>query len=272
MSFLKFVTDLFLEKQELNRFAKFLVDEGFRLHLLQNSFSFGIIKTKDDFNLDNYKVEAGTNSGTIKIANDSFALDKDGLIIFKEPEDNIAVPDDGDFHWIKISHVFSPKEDGEVSINANGELSGVGTEFLTILRGQPNFPSKIAFIGSTLNTDEYEVVEVIDDTNVILSGSFQAEVDLEFKVIGTFTPGTVPDPSDKDIFQYDSVNFEQIVETVLNTAPTAGFTQDKNFYIARVKNTGGVISIEDKRTEFWRTKADFEHTFIDKLSNPLIRD
>jgi len=235
MSFLKFSTDLFLEKQELDRFQKFLRDDGYRLHLLQNSYSFGIIKTKDDTNLNNFRIESGSNAGTIKIASPSSALDKDGLIIFKEPEDNIAIPDDGDFHWIKISHAFSPKEEGKVSINADGELSGVGTEFLTILRGQPNFPSKIAFIGSTLNTDEYEVVEVIDDTNVVLSGSFQAEVDLEFKVIGTFTPGAVPDPSDKEIFQYDSVNFEQIVETVLNTPPTAGFTQDKDFYIARVK-------------------------------------
>ena len=42
----------------------------------------------------------------------------------------------------------------------------------------------------------------------------------------------------------------QVLETTLNTAP-AGKVQDLEFWIARVINNGGTVTIEDKRTEYW---------------------
>jgi len=268
MSNFKFSTDLFLEKAELNRFQRFLVDDGFRLHLIQNSFSFGIIKRSTDSTLNNYKVEAGTNDKTVKIVVDSYALDKNGKIIFKKLEDNIVVPDDGQFHWIKIKHTFDPQEVGTVSIDVAGNLTGVNTKFTEVLRGAPNFPSKIKFINNIGNVAEYEVTEVTDDLNAKLSGIFTTETPMNYKVIGTFTPGHVAPTADKDPFQYDGVTLSFELETVLNTPPTK--IAGEEFYLARVKVVGINVTIEDKRTEFWRTKADFDLTSITTITNPLI--
>jgi len=269
MSKFKFSTNLFLEKQELDRFQRFLRDDGFVQHLLQNTFSFGLIKDVDDTNFDNFKVEAGTNAKTIKIANESFALDNVGRLITKEAEDNIAPPDDGKFHWVKVKHNFIVLEEGTVDIDVAGVLTGTGTLFTEVLRGKPNFPSRINFPASSLNTaDSYEVNEVIDDTSGKLSGVFQAESGIKYTVLGTFTPGFVPSALEENPFQYDGTILEFIEETVLNTAPAK--TDGLEFYIARVKVVGASVTIEDKRLEFWKTKASFDLSFVDQVANPLI--
>src|SRR5690606_6085630 len=104
-------------------------------------------------------------------------------------------------------------------LSANGSLTGSGGELLTTLRGQPNFPSKIRFTkdelkyGPLLNTQDYDVLEVIDDNNAVLNGvSFQAEDNLSLSVVGTFTYGAPINPADKLIFNYDSVQVELVEE------------------------------------------------------------
>lgn len=253
MSDLKISSNLFLGKAELDRLKRFIFDDGFKKLFDLQSIGFGIVKNnKFDSSFANFKVAAGTTSGSIKIAQDSYAVDGDLNIIFQEAFDNLNIPTASDFYWVKISHTEDPEEIGTVSIDANGNLTGTGTLFTEVLRGQPNFPSKIKFIGAVNNTLEYQVVEVIDDENAILSGSFQVESDLTYKVVGTFTPGHVPGAAGKDIFQYDACSLEFVLETVVDTEP-AGKVQDSEFWIARVtKDGGGNVTVFDKRTEFWQ--------------------
>lgn len=265
-------SNTFIGLQELQRIWDFLNNKTL---LLKNTASFGIIKSKDDPTLLNFKAESGTNVGTIKIANSSYALDKNGLIIFKNIEDNISIPDDNTWYWVKIKHQYSTLEEGIVSIDASGNLTGLNTKFTEVLRGQPNHPSRIKLTDASLNTQEYLVQEVISDTSAVLLGVFQSELNLHYAVVGTFTAGITPTNNEKYPFQYDScipftvVGGGLVIETVLNTAPTK--IDGEEFYIARVKRNGSSLSIEDKRTEFWQIKSEYENSYIDRADiNALI--
>lgn len=275
MDKLNFSSDLFIGKAELQRLSDFLSVNTFKKLLTFNSYSFGIIKESDDSDFDNFKVESGTNTGTIKIATVSYALDKNGEIIYKEIEDNIAIPDDSNYYWVKIAYEASTNEAGTVSIDSQGNLTGSGTAFEDVLRGQPNHPSRIKFTDASLNTSEYVVQEVISDTSAVLLGTFQAETDLRYAVVGTFTPGVYPSASEKYPFQYAGTleisvaGGGLVLETVLNTAPSK--IEGEEFYIARVMRNGSTVTIQDKRTEFWQLRSEYLHSYIDRgLTNALI--
>lgn len=267
MAELKISEDLFLERQELRRWNSF-VQKVAEENLTADMFISGILKTADDSNFDNFKVEYGTNVGTIKINTVSKAISKSLKVITKQIEDNILVTDDNQWYWVKIKHQLNPEEVGLVSIDNQGNLTGVGTLFTEVLRGQPNFPARIKFYDSALNLLEYDVVEVISDTQAVLSGVFQAEVDLKYSVIGTFTPGYVPPTLDKEIFQYDDCELTFVLETVLNTPPAKIFGEE--YYIARVRRNGVNLFLEDKRNEIWTLKGEFNQINMFPLTNILI--
>lgn len=256
MSFLKISSNLFLGLPELEFLKDSLDSEGFRIFIKKNSSTFGLIKNpSEDFNFENGKIEEGTNSGTIKVS-EIFGIDSDGLFIRKNPQDLIAIPASGSqWYWIKVRHQYSAIEIGSVSLTTNGTLTGTGTKFLSTLRGQPNYPSKISFPESENNIQEYQVVRVIDDQNAIISGSFIAETELKYAVVGTFTPGVPVNNDLKYPFQKDSCLFELIPETVLNTPPTK--VEGKEFWLARVRNNLGAMLIEDKRNEIWQSADSF---------------
>lgn len=267
MAVLRVNENLFLESLELNRLVEFLDVDGFRAFLLDNTVKYGLVKKAIDSTFTNGLVENGTNVRTIK-HREIRAIDSNGQVIYKELTDNISVPNDGNWYWVKIKYITSSQEVGTVTIDINGNLVGTATKFTEVLRGQPNFPSRVRFIGSTLNTLEYEVLEVINNLNAILQGNFQAETNLGLSVVGTFTPGVNPPETSKNIFQYDSCTFSLVRETITNTRPS--FTEGTEFFIARVKASGSVCLVQDKRTEIWTTKANYFLKNVEKSVNPLI--
>jgi len=245
--------------------------DGFKRHLLHNSIGFGLVRnSKLDPNFTWGLVESGTNAETIKV-NYLNAIDKDGNIVVKDFEDNISVPNDGNWYWVKASYATSNIEEGAVSIDSSGNLTGVGTKFTEVLRGQPNFPSTISFPDSVSNVLDYEVVEVIDDTNAKLSGiTFSAETDIPYRVIGTFTPGEVPSASEKGIFEYDSSTIELVLETAVGEKP-GSFVDDVDFALARVTVQLGQVVLEDKRNDLFTTKASNDLSYLSPTTgNPLI--
>lgn len=264
MSTFKFSENLFIGKQELDRFLLFMRDQGFVRTLLANSLSFGIVRNKNDYSFDNAKVITGDLDGQVKVL-PVLAIDKDGLTLFTRQNTTLTIPDDGEWHWIKISHEFTALEKGTVSIDANGNLTGSETEFTKVLRGQPNFPSRIRFPNASLNLNEYEVASVIDDQNAVLQGAFQVESDIKYEIVGTFTPGSFPTEPEKNPFQYDATKFEVIDEPSLTA-----LTEGKEFYLARCKNNAGTVEIQDKRTKIFKTKASFELNYVPTTENPLI--
>ena len=151
MSRVKFSTGLFLEKAELERFNKFIQDDGFIKYFLSNSTQFGLIKNKEDRSFENGKVTEGT-SLAINVA-EITAFDINGNFIYNPAISNLEVPSEDDWYWLKIKYIQSNNELGLYSIDTSGNLvctSGDG-ELLTILRGQPNFPSRVKLIDSILS-------------------------------------------------------------------------------------------------------------------------
>jgi hypothetical protein len=251
MSYVKFTPDLFIGQQELNRFQSF-IQEKFNAITKTETLSWGLLKNGSDAIGNNFLVENGTTAGTIKIATESYALDSDVNLIKKRIEDYMPIPTGGIWYWLMIEHSTTNKEQGTVGVDVSGSLVGVGTKFTEVLRGLPDFPSVVSFPNSTLNTGKYQVVSVIDDLNVILSGTFVAESNLSIVVVGTFTPGVVIADINKYPFNYDSCTLSLEPELVTNTPPAKN--TGTQFYIARVKNDAGTLTIQDKRTEFWITK------------------
>ena len=256
MAFLKFSSNVFLGLPELKYLKESLDDQGFRLFIKENSSAFGFIKNPtNDYDFSNAKVEQGTNSGTIKIGA-IFGIDSNGLFLKRREQDLISVASSiSQWFWVKASHEYSNLELGLVTIATNGTLTGNGTDFLSKLRGQPNYPSKISFPQSSINTQEYQVVRVIDDQNVILSGSFTAESNLRYAVVGTFTPAVPIPNNEKYPLQKDSCKIELITESSLNEAPSK--IEGKEFWIARIRNNSGTLLIEDKRNEIWSSADSF---------------
>lgn len=261
----KFSSDQFLGLQELNKFQDSIFDDGFVKLLLESSISFGVVYNVADGNWTNFRIEQGVNVGTIKNS-EGFAIDNQGRFIRRAAKDNIAIANDNAWKWIKIAHLASPVEPYLVNIGANGNLTATGGKFTEILRGVPNNPSKISFVGGA-NTGEYTVHSVIDDNNAVLQGVFVPESNVEFRVVGTFTPDTITPSQSKYPFQYDNCTMSVVSEVTPNTPPTSVTGE---YWIARVKRNGSDLQIQDKRgLNIYRSKVDYELATVDSQSNPL---
>ena len=131
MSKLNVSRNVFLEKEELSNMISFFATAPLMKAVLQASYSFGMItndpskinpntvnKPVEDENLvEPFKVETGTNSGTIKVL-PGMALTSAGNFIDINVEDNILVPNDSNFYWVKIAYKTRNYEKGYVSVNS----------------------------------------------------------------------------------------------------------------------------------------------------------
>ena len=269
MSKLNLHRNLFLEREELLRFQKFMLESPVNKVFLQNTTNWGIIDTGGGGTSNDFKIEAGTNSGTVKIANTSRAITESGLLIEKLAEDNISIPDDSTYYWLKIGHEYSNLEEGTLSISSQGVVTGIGTKFTEVLRGQSTEdPVKIKLV-STNNIAIYEIVDVVDDLNCLLQGeSFVAENGIKYYVIGSTPLGeTVTTEQQEGLYYYDSCVITQVEETVEDTEP-AGLVENEEFWIARVINNSGTVTVEDKRTGyFWEYYIRGVSDKLDKNQN-----
>jgi hypothetical protein len=249
MSRLNIQNDLFLGYQELQRQSKFIKEDGYLRIFKSLINNFGIVNVDIDSSFDNFKVQGGTNTGTVKIDSDSYAIDEDLNIIFQRAIDNVGITDDNSWYWLMVSYEETSIEVGTVNLAVNGSLTGINTKFTEVLRDQSNYPVKINFPGSAINTGDYFVVSVLSDTQAVIAGStgFTGENGLEYKVVGSYTPGISLSGTDRIPYFYDSCNMELIPEVSTDTPPAK--TDGVEFYIARVKNNGGSLTIQDKRTE-----------------------
>lgn len=237
MSKLKISPNLFLEVNELNKLVQFLGEDGYKPLLKHLTKSFGIAQNENN---TYFKVSRKNEAQNIVIINAGVAFDPNLNRILLLEDKELEIPNTGNNQWILISYASTNNEEGTVNISAQGALSGVGTKFTSVLRGQPNFPTKVKF-DSSINTEEYEVVDVASDTVATLVGSFAAEQGLKYQVVGTFTPGFQPNDEDKTIYEYDSCRID-IVESEDRPELTEG-----QYIIAKVSYVNDVISVSDER-------------------------
>lgn len=257
---------LYLGKAELKRFGGLINTANEVVSNLQKQA--GIIRNYDgSLAQTSFIVSQGSSATKITISSGGAVAFISGNIkpMFLAAKVDIAdiLPDSNDY-YIKIQAVDSVLEEGTCSVSASGQLTGVGTKFTEVLRGQPDFPSRIEFVKSGLvNTGEFEVVSVTDDLTVQLSGSsFTAEIDLTYKVIGTFTPDiVVPTPS-KVIFGYGDYDVLVEANDAVNNTDT--------FLLAKVNTDGITLLIEDMREQWAKSNAEDLITRLDTPTNPLI--
>ena len=202
MSRLKFSENLFLEVNELQRLVKFLADDGYKLAVKSMSKSFGIVENSGN---TYFKVTAKAGTANTVIINPGVAFNSNIDAIVMPTALEMQILNTGMNRWLVLSRDVKNTEEGTVTVNTDGSISGIGTKFTKVLRGQPNFPTKVKF-SSTLNSGEYEVVSVVSDTSAIIAGSFVNENNLKYSVVGTFTPGFQPLEDNKMIYEYDSFN------------------------------------------------------------------
>lgn len=263
MSKLNISPNLFLEVNELRKLVQFLTDDGYKPFLKHLTKSFGIAQNENN---TYFKVSRKNEAQNIVIVNAGIAFDHNLNRIYLEEDKELSIPNTGVNQWLIISYTSTNNEEGTVSISAQGALSGIGTKFTSVLRGQPNFPTKVKF-NSKINTGEYEVVDVTSDTVATIVGSFSAEQNLKYQVIGTFTPGFQPNDEDKTIYEYDSCRID-IVES--EDRPTL---EEGQYIIAKVSYVGGVISVSDERI---RNLFNYEVAIDDDVntntlqSNPFV--
>ena len=269
MSKLNVSRNVFLEKEELTNMLSFFATAPLMKAVLQASYSFGLItndpskinpKTvnkpdNEDALIDPFKVETGTNSGTIKIL-PGMALTSQGNFIDINVEDNISVPNDSSFYWVKIGYKTRNYEKGYVSVNSQGVVSG-SVDFTGKVRGQSSStPVSIRFEkqdGSVpLNNGVYQIVNVIDNQNLLLTSAstFVAEANLRVIVLGTLPLGGVLTQEQRDgLYTYDDYVISLVPEASLSTPPEK---EADEYYIARVQNSGGSVSVYNEvKSEYW---------------------
>ena len=256
MSKINFAQDLFLETIEMKKFQEFIMNDGIQQDFINNVEKFGIVKNKSlDPTFSFFKTIKGTSANSIKIfPGVAYTSKRDRIVNDSFVE--LSIPMDGDDYFVKIGYLESKAEKGKVSISTTGVLSGIDTEFMSILRPQPNFPSVVQFIDSQYNLLKYEVLSVLDDYNVQLQGVFQvAESDLSYRVIGTFSPNYIPTVSDECPFRYDGSKIE-IVKKPISGAFYPNIIDGEEFIIAIAKFDNGVLSISDTRLDFYLKTKD----------------
>lgn len=261
MSRLKFSSNLFLEVNELQRFNKFLEEDGWKRAMKAISKNFGIVENASN---SYFKVTARSGSNSVIVINAGIAFDSNMDAIVMTDDLELSVGNTGSNRWVILSRAVTTEEQGTVSINSDGSLSGIGTEFTKVLRGQPNFPVKVKF-NSTSNNGEYEVVSVTSDTSALLSGSFVNQSNIKYSVVGTFTPGFQPTEDNKMIYEYDSYNIE-VVDSEDRPA-----VSENEFILAMISfDASGSMNVSDERIRYMFNNPYTQSDESDNSTDPLV--
>ena len=261
MSRLKFSSNLFLEVNELQRFNKFLEEDGWKRAMKAISKNFGIVENASN---SYFKVTARSGSNSVIVINAGIAFDSNMDAIIMTDDLELSVGNTGSNRWVILSRAVTNEEQGTVSINSDGSLSGIGTEFTKVLRGQPNFPVKVKF-NSTSNNGEYEVVSVTSDTSALLSGSFVNQSNIKYSVVGTFTPGFQPTENNKMIYEYDSYNIE-----VVDSEDRPAVSEDE-FILAMISfDASGSMNVSDERIRYMFNNPYTQSDESDNSTDPLV--
>ena len=261
MSRLKFSSNLFLEVNELQRFNKFLEEDGWKRAMKAISKNFGIVENASN---SYFKVTPRAGSNSVILINAGIAFDSNMDAIVMTDDLELSVGNTGSNRWVILSRAVTNEEQGTVSINSDGSLSGIGTEFTKVLRGQPNFPVKVKF-NSTRNNGEYEVVSVTSDTSALLSGSFVNQSNIKYSVVGTFTPGFQPTEDNKMIYEYDSYNIE-----VVDSEDRPAVSGDE-FILAMISfDASGSMNVSDERIRYMFNNPYTQSDESDNSTDPLV--
>ena len=243
----------FLEKEELTRMIGFFSEKPEVSAIFAASISFGLVSPGGKAG-GTFKVMASTTIGAVNILG-GYVIGSDLKAYKVENQIDFPIPNDQKYYWLKVKPDSRNYENGYVQVDTSGNVSGT-VRFNGIVRGQSSgVPTCIRFVkddgSKPLNDKVYQVVDIINDNNIILSGgvSFQAESQLRVIVLGSIPMGQrFTDEQLEGLYTFDSYKLELIEEPSEGTMP---HKEDNEYYIARLRNNGGSITILDERTEYW---------------------
>lgn len=257
MSKLKISPNLFLEVAELNRLVNFLQKDGYEQVIKSMLKSYGIVSNAEN---NNFKVTAKAGSSNAVIVNPGIAFDSQLRAIKLESSLELPVENTGSIRWLVLEYATTNYEKGIVNVTSDGTIQGVGTSFTEVLRGQPNFPTKVKF-NSSLNAEEYEVVSVTNDTSAVISGSFVAESNLKYSVIGAFTPGFEASDDNKNIYELDSYNI-----SIIDSADVPSLNEDQ-YLLASIEFSGNGMIITDRRSGYMFNSSVYSGGVLPETDN-----
>lgn len=252
MSKILYQPNLFLELQELQRTWDFLQEKGSEKYKGELINSYGVIPESYHKMGFAYNVTVSATVDSIDIV-PGVAINKNFDYLLGSGETMILPQNPTDIYFIRITYSATNLEIGAVEVDSIGSMVGVNTKFTQVLRGQPNFPTKVRFYDPGTKTwllNEYEVLRVVDDLNVILQGDFTTPIPNGYKyaVVGAFSPDYFPS-NDGLIYEYDSVTIDYDTGIDINNPPT--LTADLQFYIAACQNIGGAVTVlKDMRPDY----------------------
>lgn len=262
MAHLNLTDELFVGKEELLGLQQFANTDTKKIFGFLTK-TYGLVGNSDLLNPINNSFLV-SNAGTlqIKINNPSYAFAYPNNLITWDKNENFIISDSllGKIGWVKVSYSENYIEKGTLILGSDGQIIGQNTEFLSRLRGEPNFASKITLFTYSSGVftpmpQDYIVESVTNDVNAKIYSytGIGATGTYYYAVTGTFTEGMILLEDTKYPFRYDGCKVEIIEETSTNVPPDEETMKNSNtsFYIARlIISAIGDISIEDKRYVF----------------------
>lgn len=243
----------FLEKEELTRMMEFLGEKPDVSAILSASMSYGLVSPGGKAS-SAFKVSESTVLGTINMIG-GYVIDSNLKGYKVGNQFNFPIPNDQNYYWLKVGAISRNYEDGYVQIDSSGNVSG-NVNFQGVVRGQSSgVPTCIRFIkddgSEPLNNQVYQVVDIINVNNIVLSSgvAFQPETQLRVIVLGSIPMGRrFTDEQLEGLYTFDTYQLTLVPETIEGTEPV----KDTNeYYIARVRNNDGSVTILDERTQYW---------------------
>ena len=253
MSKLNYNRKTFLSKEELQREQLCRSSKSMaEILLTRMTKSWGIVEDKSVKSA--LMVTVDTNPGTIRIA-PGYALTSEYNLITVPEIRQLPVPQNGQAYYVILAYKRVHWEEGTVSIDVNGNMNGVGTDFLSVLRGQgTSAPTSIKFAkadgSDPLNGGVYEVVDVINSVSATVNAhdAIAEEKDLKLVVLGTLPIGTdFTDEQKEGLYTYDSYDPDRLL-TEGKDGSLPSYTEGKEFPIAKVTNNGGTVNVEQQDT------------------------
>lgn len=244
----------FLEKEELVRMVSFLNENPLATAMAAASLSFGLV-TPGAVAAAPFTVSVSSTLGTVDMTG-GYVITPNLKSYKVDSQEALSVPSDGLWYWLKVGAETVNYEKGYVQVDASGNVSGT-VNFAGIVRGQSSgVPTCIRFTKDDgeipLNDQVYQVVNIINANNIVLSSGypFQAENQLRVLVLGSIPMGNrFTEEQLEGLYSFDSYKLSFVAETAPETAPSKALNE---YWIARVRNQNGIITVEDKRTEFWQ--------------------
>lgn len=164
------------------------------------------------------------------------------------PVDGIEGYNENDEIYVGFIPIWNPLENGLCSISSSNQVTITNGDF-TKLRGQSTKnPSKVRFYKEdgtpAINSEVYEVISIVDSSNIIISGVVSNESNLKFMIVGSYDLEESGSLSDK--FSYVTANGK-----LMFTNDTTDITGAGGFIIAKlVFGTGGAFTVVDLRGSY----------------------